>query len=181
MTTTLWPSKLTASEIGGPNCETHDMQTLSTAALGLSGCIWSGYSTIEQAFKERHFRERTALSVDDGVLKRDFTTRAYPEVAETWVLGSHMAAGVLSKIVANSWYQALQGIPVSSWHHPLRYRSFNQTIGSFQIWAPAVRTRCGINTSLFQNSSGLQQEVWFPSSTPISLPHYSGANLSQVP
>lgn len=155
----LWPSKLTASSIGEPGCELPSMQKLSTEALNFSGCIWAGYSSLSESFKQKHYDSEVGLIVDDGVLKRDFVIRSKGEVAETWVLAIHMAVGVLSKNVAESWYMALKGISVSSWHHTLRYRIFNETIGSVQSWVPAVRADCAIIDSLPYNSSGLQLQV----------------------
>ena len=157
----LWPSKLTASSPGGPNCEFPSMQTLSTEALNFSGCIWAGYSSLAESFKQKHFSNGVDLIVDDGVLKREFIIRSKGEVTETWVSAIHMAVGVFSKNVAGAWYQALKGISVSSWHHTLRYRIFNATLGSVQSWVPAVRTDCAITSSLLYNSSGLQLEVCF--------------------
>ena len=155
----LWPSKLTASSTGPPDCEYPVLQNLSTEALISSGCIWAGYSSLAEAFKQRHFDDEKVLIVDDGVLKRDFVIRTKGEVLETWVLAIHMAVGVLSKNVGEAWYQALNGIAPSSWHHTLRYRLSNETVGSVQGWAPAVRADCAITDSLFYNSSNLQLEV----------------------
>ena len=157
----LWPSKLTASSTGEPDCGYPSMETLSTEALNYSGCIWAGYSSLAESFKQKHFDNEFDLIIDDGVLKRDFVIRPKGEVAETWVLAIHMAVGVLSKNVAGAWYQALQGISVSSWHHTLRYRTRNETLGSVQSWVPAVRTDCAKTSSLLYNSSGLQLEVCY--------------------
>ena len=165
----LWPSRLTASSIGDPDCEHPTMQKLSTGALNSSGCIWAGYSSLAEAFQQRHFSSGIDLIIDDGVLKRDFVIRSKGEVAETWVLAIHVAVGVLSKNVAAAWYAALKGISVSSWHHTLRYRVFNETIGSVQSWLPAVRADCAITDSLFYNSSGFQLEVLSPDLGPLFI------------
>lgn len=154
----LWPSKLTASSLGDSDCEYTSMQRLSTEALNSSACVWAGYSSLAEAFKQRHFADEVDLIVDDGVLKRDFVIRSKGEVAETWVLAIHMAVGVLSKNVAAAWYDALKGIAPSSWHYTLRYRIFNQTTGSVQSWVPVVRADCAVTDSLFWNSSGSQLE-----------------------
>lgn len=138
------------------------MQKLSTEALNTSGCIWAGYPSLAEAFKQRHFSTEIDLIVDDGVLKREFVIRPRGEVAEIWVLAIHMAVGVLSRNVAAAWYQALRGISASSWHHTLQYRTRDETIGSIQSWVPAVRTDCLIANPLFYNSSGLELEVCFP-------------------
>ena len=138
----LWPSELTSSSLGGPGCENPGMRELSDEALHSSGCIWAGYSTLAEAFKQRHFDSETNPVVDDGVLKRGFVIRPKGQVAETWVLAVHVAVGVLAKNVAGAWYEALISIPVSSWRHTLRYRTFNETVGSVQSWVPAVRTVC---------------------------------------
>lgn len=137
------------------------IEALSTEALNLSGCIWAGYSSLAESFEQKHFNNEVDLIVDDGVLKREFVIRSKGEVAETWALAIHMAVGVFSKNVAGAWYQALKGISVSSWHHTLRYRIFNETLGSVQSWVPAVRTDCAITSSLLYNSSGLQLEVYY--------------------
>ena len=121
----LWPSTLTASSVGGSDCEHPNVERLSTEALNSSGCIWAGYSSLAEAFRQRHFSPGFDLIADDGVLKRDFVIRSKGEVAETWVLAIHMAVGVLSKNVANAWYDALRGISMSSWRYTLRYRVFN--------------------------------------------------------
>lgn len=155
----LWPSKLTASSLGDSDCEYTSMQRLSTEALNSSACVWAGYSSLAEAFKQRHFADEVDLIVDDGVLKRDFVIRSKGEVAETWVLAIHMAVGVLSKNVAAAWYDALKGIAPSSWHYTLRYRIFNETTGSVQSWVPVVRADCAVTDSLFWNSSGSQLEV----------------------
>lgn len=149
----LWPSKLTALSVGGPDCESPQIQTLSTEALNSSGCIWAGYSSLVEAFKQRHYGSGIELVVDDGVLKREYVIRSRGEVAETWVLAIHMAVGVLAENVAQAWYDALKGISLSSWHHTLRYRIFNGTIGSVQSWIPAVRTDCTITDLLFDSPS----------------------------
>ena len=158
----LWPSKLTASSIGGSSCKRPDLQRLTTEALNSSGCIWAGHSSLAEAFKQRHFDSDIDLIVDDGVLKRDFTIRSKDEVAETWVLAIHLAVGVLTRNVAEAWYQALQGISLSSWHRTLRYRIYNETIASVQTWIPAVRADCGLYESFFFNSSDLQLTVCLP-------------------
>ncbi len=158
----LWPSKLTTSSIGEPDYAYASMQQLSTGSLNFSGCIWAGYSLLAEAFQQRHFSSGIDLIVDDGVLKRDYVIRSKGEVAETWVLGIHMAVGVLSKNVAAAWYDALKGISPSSWRHTLRYRIFNETIGSVESWVPAVRADCAISDSLFYNSSGLIQLEVYP-------------------
>ena len=115
------------------------------------------------SLQARHSSPVIDLTVDDGVLKRDFVIRSKGEVAETWVLAIHMAVGVLSKNVANAWYDALKGLSVSSWHHTLRYRIFNQTVGSVQTWVPAVRADCSIYDSLSYNGSSVLLEVCFAS------------------
>lgn len=155
----LWPSTLTASSIGGSGCKNPDMDAITSVNLNRSACIWAGHSSLAAAFSQRHFNNGIDFVVDDGVIRRAFVIRSKGEVAETWVLGIHMAAGVLSKNVASAWYEALKWLPVSSWHHTLRYRIFNQTAISTQGWAPAVRSRCGMYTSDFSNSSGLSLEV----------------------
>ena len=127
--------------------------------LGYSGCIGAGYATLTAVFRQRHLNSEFDLVIDDGVLSREFSLREKGEVAETWVLGSNMAAGVLSKNVAEAWYQALQGISASSTHHTLQYRIHNGTTGTFQSWAPVVRTRCNMTDPIYQNSSGLLQNV----------------------
>ena len=176
----LWPSTLTASSVGGPDCENPDIERLSDAALNSSGCIWAGYSSIAEAFRQRHFSPEIDLIVDDGVLKRNFVLRTKDEVAETWVLAIHMAVGVLSKNVANAWYDALIGISVSSWHHTLRYRIKNETVGSIESWVPAVRVDCGMTDSLFYNKSEVALEVCsFLLAYSLSRGH--GANIGQVP
>ena len=155
----LWPSKLTASSTGESDCENPSMQSLIAELTNTSGCIWAGYSSLAEAFKQRHFAVDIDLVIDDGVLKREFVVRSSAEVAETWVSSVHMAVGVLSKNVAEAWYSALKGISVSSWHHTLQYRIHNQTIGSVQSWVPAVRTHCAITDSVFYNNSGSLLEV----------------------
>ena len=99
----LWPSKLTASSVGGADCENPNMQQMSTEALNSSGCVWAGYASLAEAFQQRHFSSDIELFVDDGVLKRGFVIRSEGEVEETWVLAIHMAVGVLSKNVAGAW------------------------------------------------------------------------------
>ena len=76
----LWPSKLTTSSIGGPDCAYASMQELSTGSLNFSGCIWAGYSLLAEAFQQRHFSSGIDLIVDDGVLKRDYVIRSKGEV-----------------------------------------------------------------------------------------------------
>ena len=158
----LWPSTLTASSVGGPDCEHPDIGRLSDETLNSSACIWAGYSSIAEAFRQRHFSPEIDLIVDDGVLKRNFVLRTRGEVAETWVLAIHMAVGVLSKNVANAWYDALKGISVSNWHHTLRYRIFNETVGSVESLVPAVRVDCDRIDSLFYNDSRAGLEVCSP-------------------
>lgn len=155
----LWPSNLTVSSVGESDCEYPDIQRLSTEALNSSGCIWAGYSSLAEAFKQRHFSSEIDLIVDDGVLKRNFVIRSKGEVAETWVLAIHMAIGTMSKNVANAWYDALKGISLSSWHRTLHYRIHNETIGSVQSWIPAVRTDCDIYDSFSYNGSSLSLAV----------------------
>lgn len=156
---TLWPSTLTASSVGGSDCENHDVQRLNGGALNSSGCIWAGYASIAEAFRQRHLSSEIDLIVDDGVLKRNFVLHTRGEVAETWVLAIHMAVGVLSKNVANAWYDALKGISTSSWHHTIRYRIFNETVGSVESLVPAVRVDCDRTDPLFYNDSGGGLEV----------------------
>ena len=158
----LWPSNLIGSSVGESYCKNPSLQALSMEALGYSGCIWAGYAMLTAAFRQRHLNGKFDFVIDDGVLSREFRLREKGEVAETWVLGSNMAAGVLSKNVAEAWYQALQGISVSSMHHTIRYRIHNGTTGTFQSWAPAVRTRCNMIDLIYQNSSGLLQNVGSP-------------------
>ena len=142
---------------------------MSDEALNSAGCIWAGYSSIAEAFKQRHLNPEVDLIIDDGILKRNFVLRTRGEVAETWVLAIHMAVGVLSKNVANAWYDALKGISVSSWHHTLRYRIKNETVGSVESLVPAVRVDCNRIDSLFYNDSGSGLEVCFPlSACPLS-------------
>ena len=155
----LWPSNLTGSSIGESYCKNSSLQALSAEPLSYSGCIWAGYATIAAAFKQWHIDDEIDLVIDDGVLSREFTLREKGEVAETWVLGSNMATGLLSKNVAEAWYQALVGISVSSTHHTLRYRISNGTTSTFQSWAPAVRTSCNITGPINQNSSGKLRKV----------------------
>lgn len=159
----LWPSKLTISSIGGHDCAYPSMQRLSTEASNSSGCVWAGYSSLAEAFKQRHFSNENDLLVDDGVLKRDFVTRSSAQLAETWVLTIHMAVGVFSRNVANAWYLALQGIPPSSWHHTLRYRIHNETVGSVQSWVPAVRVDCDSYDVQTYNGSHVRLNVYPPS------------------
>ena len=143
----LWPSKLTSSSLGGPGCMNPGIKELSVEALNSSGCIWAGYSTLAEAFKQRHFNSDIYPVVDDGILNRAFVIRPRGKVAETWVLAVHVAVGVLAKIAAEAWYEALQGISVSSWRHTLLYRTRNGTVGYVQSWVPAVRTVCNCNTT----------------------------------
>ena len=166
--------------MGGSDCEHPDIKRLSDEALNSSGCIWAGYSSIAEAFRQRHLNPEIDLIVDDGVLKRNFVLRTRGEVAETWVLAIHMAVGVLSKNVANAWYDALKGLSVSSWHHTLRYRIFNETVGSIESLVPAVRVDCDKIDSLFYNDTGLELEVSFPFLA-YSLSQRDSANIGQVP
>lgn len=150
----LWPSRLTASSIGGPHCESPDIETMNKELLNYSGCIWAGHSLLAEAFKQRHLDDEFDLIVDDGVLKRDFVIRPKGEVVETWALASHMAVGVLAKSVAQAWYQTLREIPPSSWYHTLSFRVHNQTKGTVTSWVPAVRTSCGVLADVSYNQSG---------------------------
>lgn len=129
------------------------MQLLSTETMNYSGCIWAGFSPIAAAFKQRHFNNEVDLDVDDGVLRRRLVVRAKGKIEETWVLASHLAVGVFSKTMGEAWYEALQAISQSSWRHPLKYRIYNETIGSVQAPAPAVRTSCTIHASYGNHST----------------------------
>lgn len=135
------------------------MQNLIIESLNSSGCIWAGYSSLAEAFKQRHFNIEIDLIVDDGVLKCGFVIRTKGEVSETWVLAIHMAVGVLSKNIAEAWYNALKELSPSSWRYTLRYRIYNETIGSVQSWVPAVRTSCSFYDLLFSNSLDSLLEV----------------------
>ena len=70
------------------------MERLSTEALNSSGCVWAGYSSLAEAFKQRHSSPVIDLTVDDGVLKRDFVydrKARWPRLGSlpfTWPLGS---------------------------------------------------------------------------------------------
>lgn len=176
----LWPSALTASSVGGANCNNPDMNAISSVNLNTSACIWAGQSSLAEAFRQRHFDNEIDLVVDDGVLRRAFVIRSKGEVAETWVLGIHMAVGVLSKNVASAWYEALKWLPASNWHHTLRYRIFNETTISAQSWAPAVRSRCGMYSWGSSNSSGLLLQVCFQCLKLLSLSDFN-ADLGQYP
>lgn len=157
----LWPSKLTASNIGGAHCANPSIQMLETSALNSSGCVWAGFSPLAEAFKQSHLSIPLDVIIDDGVLRRESLVRPRGEVAETWVLASHVATGVLARNVAQYWYTTLVEIPASSSHHNLRYRFNNVTLGSVHSWVPAVRTRCE-TTTVFANASGELFKVGYP-------------------
>ena len=176
---TLWPTHLTASSIGGSHCRSPDVPRLNADALSSSGCIWAGYSSLVEAFKQRHFSNEVDLIVDDGVLRRNFVVRSANEVAETWVLAIHMAVGTLSENIASAWYDALLSIPVSSWHHTLRFRANNETVGSVQSWIPAVRVDCNTTPLLLHNGSSSQLEVGLPFLSFCSIPD-GRTNFGQV-
>ena len=132
------------------------MKELSAEALNSPRCIWDGYSTLVESFKQRHFDGEIYPVVDDSALKRGFVIRPKGNVAETWVLAVHVAVGVLTENAAEVWYEALKSIPVSSRRHPLLYRTRNGTKGYVQSWVPAVRTVCNcITTSHISEYDGL--------------------------
>ena len=178
----LWPSTLTASSVGGANCKNPSMNAINSVNLNTSACIWAGHSSLAAAFRQRHFDNEIDFVLGDGVIRRAFVIRSKGEVAETWVLGIHMAVGVLSKNIASAWYEALKWLPASNWHHTLRYRIFNETTISAQGWAPAVRSRCGtINyTRGFSNSSSLSLQVCSHCLESLSFSDFD-ADLGQYP
>lgn len=150
---TLWPSKVTGDDIGGPVCESPGSQVLTSYQLNFSGCVWAGSPYLAAAFRQIHFNIPRQLSIDDGLLKRDMIIRQRGDVHDTHVLTSHLSAGILSKLAGNRWYDALLHTHHSSKHYTLRYRARNLTMGITQSWLPAVRTRCRLNDPLSQNGS----------------------------
>ncbi|KAL6722368.1 hypothetical protein ACLMJK_001475 [Lecanora helva] len=153
---------------------------LNAEALNNSGCVWAGYSSITEAFKQRHFDESISFIIDDGVLRRQFDLHSRGDVEQTWVLASHMAVGFLSINVGGEWYNALKGLSPSDPRHSLRYRSNNETIGSIQSWAPAVRSQC--NLYGIRNKTTTTNEVDAGLEYPLLPEHdYSPVDADSLP
>ena len=155
----LWPSRLRGSSIGGPQCQSPDVSTLTNTPLNHSGCNWAGYMPLSEAFKQTHLKMPQKLPINNGIVNQIFVI--YYAWAD-FLTASHMASGAYAKNAAQLWYQAMVDSPASSRYYSIRYRDRDATTGLFRSWAPAVGTRCHITDPVFYNDSGLMGRVRIP-------------------
>ena len=161
----LWPSELTAASIGGSHCQSPTVELLSNNPINMSGCIWSGYSLLEQAYKEAHLNDEIDLELEDGMIRWDMTINEKGWVAETWAMTSHLTIGMFTENIGTvGWYDALLSIPSSSLLHGLQYQERNETMAFVDSWVPVVRTSCNCYYPAFFNDSGETFDVCTPAS-----------------
>lgn len=161
---TLWPEHLDERHVGGPQCLNPSSNVLETAPLEMSGCIWHGYTELSEGLKDRHFDWQSNITMNDGVVKRQFTRHQFiASGTESWTLGVYAATSRISRLLADEWVLATTN--ASSAHRNGRYSNLkNATSGEglsrVQSWLPVVRTFCIRNASA-SNDSVLTQEVSF--------------------
>ena len=159
---TLWPKHLDERHVGGPQCLRPSSTDLDTAPLEMSGCIWHGHTELSEGLKDRHFDWQGNITMNDGVVKRQFTRHQYiASGTESWALGVHAATSRISRLLADEW--VLATINASSAHRNGRYSNLkNATSGKglsrVQSWLPVVRTFCARN-AFARNDAVLIQEV----------------------
>ena len=161
----LWPSRLTNAHTGPSQCTSPNVTTLNSEALDTLDCIWGGYSSLAEFFKQSHFVIPETFTYQDGILNRGVSLhingadRVGGPAVPTFVYTVHLAVGIILKNAGQVWYDALTWIPESSRYYTLRYRDREATAGYAQTWLPAVRTSCEIFNPFPYNdsdSSGLQ-------------------------
>lgn len=98
----LWLDNLDVTHIGGENCRNPNRTSLRTAPLYLAGCVWHGYTQLAEGLKDRHFDWQSNITINDGIIKRQLTPQqVIASGTETWVLGVHVAASWLSRVLAD--------------------------------------------------------------------------------
>ena len=152
----LWPSRLTSAATGGPHCASPTPQNLTSEALSFVDCVWAGLSPLAEILKQAHDTVVDDLTIDDGILRRQFGLAERGISPETWVTAVHMAVGIFSRNAGQVWFQALLNVPFGSRFHTLRWRNQGGTSASIQKWTPVVRTTCNVVNAFFSNSTTLQ-------------------------
>lgn len=189
----LWPSRLTNAHIGPSYCQQPDVTALDSEALTTLNCIWSGFSSLAENFKQAHLVVPIHFNYQDGVLNRVFYLNQHDW--GNFVYTIHLTVGIILKNAGQLWYDALINIPMSSQYSSLLNRERDATTGFAQSWLPAVRTSCNIFDPFSyknSNSSGLQKVCSTSTATFLALrkdlqkaiypfiPRYSSNNDQQL-
>ena len=168
---TLWPDVVDGNHIGGNMCRNPTDDNITAAELTTSSCIWHGFTEIAEGIKSRHFDWQSNITVNDGVVKRQFTRQQAGAVriapfTETWVYGVHVATARISRILADEWITATQFSSTTNGTGSLsNYQHAAVGAGAARVgaWLPAVRTQC-LRSSSIGNLSG-------ETSGPVSASH----------
>jgi hypothetical protein len=143
---TLWPDHLEARHAGGTLCLDASPEIVITAPLNSSSCVWQGHTQLAEGLKDRHFDWQSNISINDGVVKRQLSRQQTGATgAETWVLGVHLSAARLSRLLADEWVTAIQWSTAARGPGRLaNYRKAASGQGQARVrsWIPAVRTAC---------------------------------------
>ena len=134
----LWPSRLSGLSSGGPICASPTAQMLSSDDSKYISCPWAGLSSIAETIEQNNFTSLNDLTLDNGIIRRNYNMLIRGVSPETWVTVSHMAIGIFPKNAGEVWFQALLKTPSSSGYHRLRWRSQGGSKGFVKNWAPSV-------------------------------------------
>ena len=138
-------------------CASPTIHMLSSDACNYIGCPWAGLSSIAETVKQNDFTALNDLTLDNGIIRRNYNMLIRGVSPETRVTVSHMAVGIFAKNVGEVWFQALLKTPSSSGYHRLRSRSQGGPKGSVKSWAPLVRVTCDVFDAAFYIRTGLQR------------------------
>lgn len=173
----LWPSRLTNAHIGPSYCQQPNITALDSEALATLNCIWGGFSSLSEIFKQAHLGIPITFNYQDGVLNRAFSLNQHVSLNQfsgSFVYTVHLTVGIILKNAGQLWYNALINIPTSSKYYSLLNRVRDATTGYAQSWLPAVRTSCNtFDPFLYHNSnsSGLQKVCFTSPATFFALRH----------
>jgi hypothetical protein len=143
---TLWPDHLEIRHAGGASCLDTAPEIVITAPLNMSSCVWQGHTQLAEGLKDRRFDWQSNISINDGVVKRQLSRQQTGATGvETWVLGVHLSAARLSRLLADEWVTAIQWSAAARRPGRLaKYRKAASGQGKARVrsWIPAVRTAC---------------------------------------
>ena len=131
----LWPSRLTNAHTGPSECALPNVTTLDSEALITLDCIWGGYSSLAEFFRQSHFIIPRTFTYQDGILNRGVSLRSNgPDRAggpavPAFVHTVHLTVGIILKNAGQLWYDALRQVPESSRYYTLRFRNREATTG----------------------------------------------------
>ena len=145
----LWPTELNQRHVGGAECLSPPFEVLNADnQLNYSGCVWAGWSQLEDFFRSNHLNDDNEnITINDGLATRSvvYWSSSPALWQESWALGTSTAIGLASDNIEGSWYRALfeadaKKLSPSKLNYKFRVQS--ASFSSVVSQLPVARTAC---------------------------------------